>query len=103
MNPQQSATAPHVNGKIQIGFESEGRVIPIDHLLPLRTIPDGTRSSIKYRRIAASIAQVGVIEPLVVYPQNGKNGKDQRFLIVDGLLRYDILKSNGESEVFCLI
>lgn len=90
--------------QVKLGFESEGRVIAIDQLLPLRVVPDATRSSLKYKRIQASIEQIGVIEPIVVYPQESKKGvRGPSFLIVDGLLRYDILKARGDKEVFCLI
>lgn len=89
--------------RVRMAFEPEGRTISIDQLLPLRTIPKAVRSSSKYQRIAASITQIGLIEPIVVFPQNGTTGRNQRFLILDGHLRYDILKSAGEQEVFCLI
>lgn len=92
-----------MNRLVKMAFEPEGRVIPIEQLLPLRAVPDSTRSSMKYKRIAASIEQIGVIEPIVVYPQTAKSGASQRFLIVDGLLRFDILKTRGEKEVLCLV
>ena len=86
--------------RVSLAFEPEGKVIRLEHLLPLRTVHKSTKKSTKYRRIDASIRQVGVIEPIVVYPQNGRNG---RYLIVDGHLRYAVLKDMGEEEVFCLI
>ncbi len=89
--------------RVKMAFEPQGRVIPLDSLLPLRAVQKSTKSSRKYRRIAASIAQVGIIEPIVVFPQNGSVGKDARFLIVDGHLRYHVLKDAGHTEVFCLI
>ena len=89
--------------RVRMAFEHEGRVIPLDHLLPLRTVHKTTKKSKKYQRIEASIRQVGVIEPIVVFPQNGATGRNGRYLIVDGHLRYNVLKDNGEEEVFCLI
>ena len=88
---------------VKMAFEPEGVVLPIDQLLPLRAVPDTTKNSVKYRRIAASIEQIGVIEPIVVYPQNGMTGRKSKYLIVDGHLRYEVLTSRGDTEVFCLI
>lgn len=88
---------------VKMAFEPEGRTIPISQLLPLRLLSDATRSSTKFKRIAASIAQVGVIEPIVVFPQNGVDGRGPQYLIIDGHLRYEVLKERGEAEVFCLI
>ena len=88
---------------VKTGFESQGQTIPIEHLLPLRTISKAARDSTKYQRIAASITQIGIIEPIVVFPQKGTTGRGRRYLIMDGHLRYDILKAQGVEEVFCLI
>jgi hypothetical protein len=89
--------------RVKTGFEPEGRTIPIDRLLPLRTLPKATRKSSKYQRVAASMSEIGIIEPIVVYPQEGTSGRSQRYLILDGHLRYDILKTQSVDEVFCLI
>ena len=92
-----------MTAEVKMGFEPEGKKVPLDRLLPLRTIPKSVRSSSKYQRIAASISQIGIIEPIVVFPQAGRSSKDRRYLILDGHLRYDILKTLGTEEVFCLI
>lgn len=88
---------------VMMGFEPEGKTIPMDQLLPLRTIPKSVRTSNKYQRIAASMSQIGIIEPIVVFPQAGSSGRNRKYLIMDGHLRYDILKSMGTEEVFCLV
>lgn len=92
-----------MNVQVKLGFEPQGKTIPIERLLPLRTIPKSVRSSNKYQRIAASISQIGIIEPIVVFPQSGTAGNSARYLILDGHLRYDILKTLGTTEVFCLV
>jgi len=89
-----------MTGKVRVAFEPESRVIPVSSILPLRRIDVGVRKSVKYRRIAASIDELGIIEPLVVYPQNGSSGV---FLLLDGHIRYDVLKERGEDKVLCLI
>lgn len=86
--------------KVAMAFEPDGVVLPLDRLLPLRKISNDVRYTDKYRRILASLREVGLIEPLMVYPQKGS--KDT-FLLLDGLLRWDALKNLGETEAFCLI
>lgn len=72
--------------------------IPTTDILQLREFAPRLRKSIKYRQIAASLAEVGLIEPLVVYP----NGKKQ-YLLLDGHLRFDLLVQLGAPTVRCLI
>lgn len=50
------------------------------------------------RQIAASIREVGLIEPLVVYRQ-----ADDRFLLLDGHVRLEVLKDMGLTEVLCIL
>lgn len=88
---------------VKTAFKPNGKKIKLTQPLPLRTLPKSTRKSSRYQRIVASMSQVGLIEPIVVYPQAGTRGRGQKYLILDGLLRYDILKEQGATEVFCLI
>ena len=55
------------------------------------------RSSI-FKQILASVREIGLIEPLVVYPQEGKG-----FLLLDGHLRLEALKILGSEEVNCIV
>jgi len=66
--------------------------------MPVKTITDTDRQSETYRRIAASVACVGLIEPLVVHPN--ANG---RYELVDGHIRFDILKATDCKTVECLV
>jgi hypothetical protein len=77
-------------------------VLPTDSILPTRTVLKSTRQSVKYARIQSSIRELGIVEPIVVYPQSIQ-GKSQRFLLLDGHLRLDILRGLGATEVLCLI
>lgn len=79
-------------------FSSTCIDVPIGDILPLRQLGPQVRKSIKYRQIASSLAEVGLIEPLVVYP----NGKKQ-YLLLDGHLRLDLLLQLGVPTVRCLI
>jgi hypothetical protein len=76
------------------GKPIQGLDVPIIKLVPRneRTV------SAKYRkRIEASLKAVGLLEPLIVYPQ-GDN-----YEILDGCLRYRILLDWGVETVPCLI
>jgi ParB-like chromosome segregation protein Spo0J len=89
--------------KVKIAFETKARSLPIDSILPVRSVPDNIKKSMKYQRIVASIRELGMIEPLVVYPQKAGRGEPARYVVLDGNLRYDALKDMGESEVLCLV
>ncbi|RNF36082.1 plasmid partitioning protein RepB C-terminal domain-containing protein [Paracoccus methylarcula] len=86
--------------QVKIGFEETSLRISIDAILPLHEISERVRKSVKYSQIAASIAEVGIIEPPVIV--RDRDDRD-RFHLLDGHLRIDILKSRGETEVVCLI
>jgi hypothetical protein len=75
-------------------------VIPLDTklLLPLRELDAGERNHQKYKQIAASIAVVGVIEPLVVFPLAGG-----RYRVLDGVKRLDILMQRKVTRVECIL
>ena len=60
----------------------------------------GARATEKYKRIVASIQEVGIIEPLVVYPHAGSSGQ---YILLDGVVRLDILKELGEESVECIV
>jgi hypothetical protein len=76
------------------GKRVQGLDIPIVKLIPRKE----RKVSKKYiKRIEASLRAVGLIEPLVVFPQ-GDN-----YEILDGCLRYRILLDMGVETVPCLI
>lgn len=86
--------------KIRISFEQRIITLPVDLLLQRKVITSNQKATVKYRRIASSIAEVGIIEPLIV-SKLGK--KDTRYLLLDGHLRLAALQDLGHSEVRCLI
>jgi hypothetical protein len=56
------------------------------------------RNHQKYKQIAASLASVGLIEPLIVFPR-GRGVYE----VLDGVKRLDILSKRKEVEVKCII
>ncbi|RWO32349.1 MAG: chromosome partitioning protein ParB [Mesorhizobium sp.] len=85
---------------VKIAFEKASLRISIDEILPLRQLTPSILKSVKYAQIAASIAEVGIIEPPVVV----RDSTDRdRFHLLDGHIRLDILRARGETEVVCLV
>jgi len=81
-------------------FEDKCILVPISSILPVRTLRKTVKSSIKYRQIAASIREVGLVEPPVV----ARDEKDSSaFLLLDGHLRIEVLKEMGARAVECLV
>lgn len=74
--------------------------IPIGDIIPLRETNAAQRATIKYAQIAASISEVGIIEPPVVIPLDDNSG---RYRLLDGHLRVDVLRHQSAEEVVCLI
>jgi ParB-like chromosome segregation protein Spo0J len=78
----------------QDGKQIPRKDIPIGKLVP-RSAPTVRP---KYRRrLKTSLRTVGLMEPLIVYPQ------DDHYEILDGVLRSDILLELGVETVPCLI
>jgi hypothetical protein len=61
---------------------------------------DSQKTIPKYKTILASIKEIGLVEPLVVFPQKDAAGQ---YLLLEGHLRYFALKDLGETEVDCII
>jgi ParB-like chromosome segregation protein Spo0J len=83
-----------------MAFEGEGLRIAIADIQPLKLVSEAIRKTPKYAQIAASIREVGIIEPPIVARDQSEPGK---YLLLDGHLRIDVLKEMGETDVTCLI
>lgn len=88
--------------KVAMAFDPSGLVLPITNILPLKQVTPSFRSSEKYRQVLSSVREVGIIEPLVVFPQKD-NASAEVYLLLDGHLRLEILKQIGETNARCLI
>ncbi|MCY2986952.1 MAG: ParB N-terminal domain-containing protein [Planctomycetota bacterium] len=86
--------------RVRLACETSIISVPLTSILPVRKLSAGIDKTEKYRRIAASIREVGIIEPLVVYPQ--ANGSTQ-YILLDGHVRLAILKEMGAEKVNCLV
>jgi hypothetical protein len=89
-----------MNTDVRLACGPEVVELPLDRLLPTRRLDDRVRKSVKYRCIEASVRELGVIEPLVVFP---KPDADGRYTLLDGHARLLILKDLGAATAKCLV
>lgn len=93
-------TARRPTMTVRLGFEETSLRIPLEAIMPLREVTVAVQKSMKYGQIAASIAEVGIIEPPVV----ARDATDRdRYHLLDGHLRVAIMKERGETEIVCLV
>ena len=85
---------------VEVGFEQSAIKLAIADIQPLRLVSDRIKQSVKYSQIAASIREVGIVEPPVVARDRAVHGK---YLLLDGHSRVAILTDMGETEVVCLV
>lgn len=85
---------------INAAFDLGGVTLPLSAIHPIRQIKPTDHAFGKYRSMLVSIREVGVIEPLMVYPQKGATGA---YLLLDGHMRLKALHELKHTEAFCLI
>jgi ParB-like chromosome segregation protein Spo0J len=85
---------------VKVGFERAITTLPISALLPLKTVPDAIKRSAKFKQIAQSVAEIGIIEPLVVSRSKDQKGQ---YLLLDGHVRHAVLLDMAATEVRCLV
>ncbi len=87
-------------GKVPMAFEPVSVSVAIADILPSRPVADAVRKSRKFLQIAASVREIGIVQPPVVARRPELTGK---YLLLDGHLRIDVLKEMGVAEVTCLV
>jgi ParB-like chromosome segregation protein Spo0J len=83
---------------VRQAFQPEIVAIKTADITPIKTMSAAYRKTETYRRIAASITHVGLIEPLVVFPT--ANGT---FILLDGHTRWDVLITTNVATANCLL
>jgi hypothetical protein len=86
--------------RVSIAFEPQGMIVPVTQILPLKQIKPSMVSTQKYQQVLSSVLEVGIIEPLIIFPENGRPNS---FLLLDGHVRLAVLKQIGETQARCLI
>jgi ParB-like chromosome segregation protein Spo0J len=85
---------------VKVGFERAIATLPISALLPLKAVSEAIKRSAKFKQIAQSVAEIGIIEPLVVSRSRDHKG---RYLLLDGHVRHAVLLDMAATEVRCLV
>jgi ParB/RepB/Spo0J family partition protein len=84
----------------KIGFAMKKIRLPLENILPVRQITEAQKKANRYETILASLKVVGLVEPLVVFPQKGQPGK---YMLVNGHMRYYAMKELGMTSADCII
>ena len=86
--------------EMKLGFELRKIRLALENILPMRLVKAEEKATYRFKAIIGSIPEVGLVEPLVVYPQKDAPGK---YMLKNGHLRYFALKDLGKPEADCLI
>ena len=85
---------------VKIAFQRRVIVLPLAEIMPMRSVSASMRQMLKYKRILASIGEVGIVEPLVLAPRNDET---EPYMLVDGHLRLAALAELGATTAPCLV
>jgi ParB-like chromosome segregation protein Spo0J len=85
---------------VRISFEQTIVELPMTAILPRKIITEAQKKTVKYKRIASSISEVGIVEPIVIsrLEENGDT-----FMLLDGHVRFTIALDRGATAIRCLI
>jgi len=86
--------------QVPLAFDLQGIIVPITSIFPLKQIKPTMVATQKYQQVLASVREFGIIEPLIVFPQDGTSGS---FLLLDGHIRLAVLRQIGETHARCLV
>jgi hypothetical protein len=81
-------------------FERQVEVFLLENIFAARALDTRAKSSRKFKRIARSVAELGLVEPLVVTRKCPEAGK---VLLLDGHARLAALLASGAAEAKCII
>jgi hypothetical protein len=84
--------------KTRVAFQASVLTLPLKSIVAQRVTEPTVLRSVIFKQILASVREIGLIESLVVYPQEGKG-----FLLLDGHLRLEALKILGINEANCIL
>ncbi|WP_043113638.1 ParB/RepB/Spo0J family partition protein [Pseudacidovorax intermedius] len=85
---------------VRLGFERDFHNLDLDLLHCAVALPDSVKNTVKYRQIRASVEAIGLVEPIVVAHSPALPGS---FLVLDGRLRFEILRDMGVAKAMCLV
>jgi ParB-like chromosome segregation protein Spo0J len=86
---------------VKMAFEPQVVILPVSNILPMKRMPDTIKQAMRYKRIVASIAEVGIVEALVVARRATRTPDPN--MLVGGHLRHAALTDLGKGAAPCLI
>jgi hypothetical protein len=86
--------------QVSLAFDPQGRVVPITNILPMKQLKPSIKSTQKYKQVLCSVRELGIIEPLILFPQTEQA---ENFFLLDGHIRLEVLKQLGHTEARCLV
>lgn len=81
-------------------FQKKTLNVPLTKILPTKSLGKDIRESRKFKTIFASIKEVGIIEPLVVYPDGERSNS---YILLDGHVRLEALKALEAASALCIV
>jgi ParB-like chromosome segregation protein Spo0J len=85
---------------VAAAFERKLLHIPFAQIAPLYLVTPQKKATVKYKQIATTILETGLVEPIVV----ARDRQDPRaFTLLDGHLRLEVLKDHGQTAAKCLV
>lgn len=85
---------------VAAAFERTLLQIPFAQIAPLYLVTPQKKATVKYKQIAASIQEIGLVEPIVV----SRDGQDPcAYTLLDGHLRLEVLKDCGQTAAKCIV
>ncbi len=94
------APTPVGEERAKIGFKMETVPLRLENILPVRQVTEAQKKAGRYDVILNTLKTVGLVEPLVVYPQKGQPGN---YILLNGHMRYLAMKELGWPTADCLI
>ncbi|HEG0622585.1 TPA: ParB N-terminal domain-containing protein [Yersinia enterocolitica] len=84
---------------IKQSFSNEFMELDLEKLSPSKNIIHNIKKSVKYQQIKTSIAEIGLVEPILVY----FDGNINEIRILDGHLRIEAMKELKIEKAACII
>jgi len=84
---------------VQAAFERQTVELPVEVLRPHRPLVASATHCKKFLQVLASVATLGLVEPLVVIQERDTEGY---YVVLDGRLRLEALRRLGKASAICL-
>jgi ParB-like chromosome segregation protein Spo0J len=87
-----------VTAAVKLAFERDTVTLPLGKILPTKALSASVKAGSTYKTVEASLAVVGVVEPLVVFRQ-----PDDTYILLEGHSRLSALLASDAKTAECLV